>query len=71
MIYKAEGTAFGRQMKTISQHDHQGPTVRDWLIGHSQEYLRGVNSTDGETLFSVVQGDRRKRDGNESQNTDD
>lgn len=35
------------------------------------KYLEGVNSRDGEKLFSVVQGDRRTNDGNESQNKDD
>lgn len=44
-------------------------TDRDWLIGH--KYLKGVNSRDSEELFSVVQGDSRKSDGNESQNKDD
>lgn len=45
--------------------------MRDWLVGHGQEYLKGINSVDGEKLFSVVQGDGRRSDGNESQNADD
>lgn len=44
-------------------------TNRDWLI--VPKYLEGVNSRDGEKLFSVIQGDRRTNDGNESQNKDD
>lgn len=73
MIYKPEGTAFQRKMKeeNLCQHDHQGLTIRHWLIGHNQDYLKVVNDMDGEKLFSVVQGDRRRSDRNESQNTDD
>lgn len=44
-------------------------TNRGWLIGH--KYLKSVNSRDREKLFSVVQGDSRRNDGNESQNKDD
>lgn len=44
-------------------------TNGDWLMG--PKYLEGVNSRDGEKLLSVVQGDRRANDGNESQNKDD
>lgn len=61
----------GRWKRTVSQHGRQGLTIRHWLIGRSQDDLKGVNSMDGEKLFSVVHGDRRRSGGNESQNTDD
>lgn len=61
----------GRGKRKVSQHDHQGLAIRDWLIGHSQGDLKGINSMDGEKLFSVVQGDKKRNDRNESQNTGD
>lgn len=70
MIYNPEGTAFRRKMKETSLPALPPVlTNRDRLIGH--KYLKGVNSRDREKLFSVVQGDGRRSDGNGSQNKDD
>lgn len=70
MIYQPEGTAFRGKMKETSLPAWPlALTNKDRLIRH--EYLKGVNSRDGEKLFSGVQGDGRRSDGNESQNKDD
>lgn len=69
-IYQPEGTAFRGKMKETGLPAWPlALTNRDWLLGH--KYLKGVNTKDGEKLFSVVQGDGRKSDGNESQDKDD
>lgn len=70
MIYNPGGTAFRGKMKETSLPAWPPAlTNGDWLIGH--KYLKGVNSRDRKELFSVVQGDSRRSDGNESQNKDD